>query len=289
MGLGFRVDGVGGRRLICHGGDGSHFTAFIGAYPDERVGVVVLTNVGRAQTARSVIANAALHALLGDYEPSPLTDPARRATSGQWEGMTGRYLSTFWGIEATLVIQDGLPLLNFEGASFIASEEAESSHLLQDEDGIVWGVDGPFDGFELNFEHDAAGRATRFYGGVYPFRFDREGDLVPAAALRLDEEAELIGGWRGTIVSPLGAVPMTLQIVDSHSATATALAAQDAAVQGFSAERGRVVGYLDTSLPGFGDFRVFLRLNALRRVLQGRVYARGAFGEASMKAELTRE
>jgi hypothetical protein len=60
-------------------------------------------------------------------------------------------------------------------------------------------------------------------------------------------------------------------------------------VEDFSAARGRVEGHFDTSLPGFGEIRIFLRLHAAERKLGGRVYARGDFGEVSMKAELTRQ
>ncbi len=48
MGLGFRVDRRRGRDFICHGGDGVGFTNFIGGYPVEGAGVVVLINTAGA-------------------------------------------------------------------------------------------------------------------------------------------------------------------------------------------------------------------------------------------------
>ncbi len=286
MGLGFRVDGEGGRRLICHGGDGTHFTAFIGAHPDERVGVALLVNMGRAQTARSVIGRAALRSLLGErvvLEPEAI--PAGDA-DGEWERAAGSYHSSFWGIEATVTVEDGAPSVTMEGG-IVAGAEGERSYLRRDEAGIVRGVGGPFDGFELTFEYGAGGKATTLYGGVYPFRFDRVGDVAPPT--EIDEEADVVGRWSGTVQSPLGPVPVEINVADERRATATALAAQDAALEEFSAARGRVEGHLDTSLPGFGDLRIFLRLQASGGRLVGRAYARGDFGEVPMKAELTRQ
>jgi hypothetical protein len=65
MGLGFRVTPSNGRTLVCHGGDGVDFTNFIGMYPEERVGVALLINMGRAQSARSVSAAALARSLVG--------------------------------------------------------------------------------------------------------------------------------------------------------------------------------------------------------------------------------
>lgn len=286
MGLGFRVEGEGARRLICHGGDGTHFTAFVGAHPDERVGVALLINMGRAQTARSVIAQGALRSLLGQEAVSePETIPAREA-DGEWERAVGSYVSTFWSVEATLTVDDGVPSVNVEGG-VVASEGGERSYLRRGADGMVRGVDGAFDGFEVTFEHGPDGKATKFYGGVYPFRFDRVGDVEPPT--EIDEGADVMGRWNGTVQSPLGPVPVEINVSGERRATATALAAQDAVVEEFSAARGRVEGHFDTSLPGFGEIRIFLRLHASQGKLCGRAYARGDFGEVPMKAELTRE
>jgi hypothetical protein len=145
-----------------------------------------------------------------------------------------------------------------------------------------------FGGWELTFEFDGEGKAAGFSGGLYPWRFARTGD-VPAPAV-VDEGAALLGSWTGTIASPLGAVPSTLTIAGPSSATVSALTAQDAAVEEFVAERGRVSGRFDVSVPvaGIGDLEAFLRLTAAGGMLRGTAYARGAVGEVGMPVELER-
>ena len=284
MGLGFKVDRQNGKRLICHGGDGPTFTAFVGAHPEEKVGVALLINMGRAQTTRSVVAGAALRSLLGDDRRFGSQDVGQGASALE-TAVPGRYVSNFWGVEANVRLDGGLPAVDVQGG-IVASIEGERSYLIRGEDGALCGYDGPFDGFDVTFEPGAGGETARFYGGLYPWRFDRQGDVMPL--LPVDEEADLKGRWIGTIDSPLGPVPVRLYVADGSRATVTALAAQDAALVESRAERGRVSGYLDTSLPAFGEFRVFFRLAAVGEGLRGRVYARGDFGEVPMPVELSR-
>lgn len=284
MGLGFRVDHARGRRLICHGGDGATFTALIAAHPDERVGVALLVNQGRAQTARSVIGQAALAALLGEEleneRPSSVIEI-------DWERLTGRYVSNFWGIAASLTVDDGTPSLHVEGG-IISTVEGERSELVAVGEGTVRGRGGPFDGFELTFEFDPAGQAQRFCGGLYPFCFDRQGDVAPAAARSIDERANLTGGWHGTVSSPVGPVPLSLSVDNEHRATVTVLSAQDAPLKDCCIERGRLSGQVDVTVPGLGNFAVALRLGAVDGALRGHAFARYRFGEVPMRAELER-
>jgi hypothetical protein len=233
-----------------------------------------------------VIAQGALRALLRDQPVSDANAVPKPDADGWWERAVGSYLSSFWGVEATLTVDDGVPSVNVEGG-LVASEDGERSYLRRDADGIVRGIDGPFDGFEVTIERGPDGTATRFYGGVYPFRFDRVGDVAPLT--EVDEQADVVGRWGGTVQSPLGPLPVALNVAGERRATVTALAAQDAPVEQFNASAGRLAGQFDTSLPGFGEFRVFLRLQASQGRLAGRVYARGDFGEVPMKAELARQ
>jgi hypothetical protein len=59
-------------------------------------------------------------------------------------------------------------------------------------------------------------------------------------------------------------------------------------VEEFRADDGVISGHFELVVPGFGDFRVFLRLAVDGGALRGRVYARGALGEFPMRAEFTR-
>ncbi len=280
MGLGFRVTPSNGRTLVCHGGDGVTFTNFIGMYPEERVGVALLINLGRAQSARSVIGSAALRALVG----GPLVGEALRTTGADWSPYAGRYASSFWGIDSVLTVDGGATTVSFEGA-FSSRDEGEVSRLYR-ENAVVRAVDGPFVGFDLAF--DAAPDGTpRFSGGLYPFRFDRVAE-VPKPPGPVDESADLTGAWSGTIRSPLGPVPVSLVIGDG-SVAVSALSVHDAPLEELTIGRGRLTGHVDASVPGLGDFRVFLRLAAVDGKLAGKAYARGAIGEAPMAAELERE
>jgi len=279
MGLGFRVTPSNGRTLVCHGGDGTTFTDFIGMYPDERAGVALLINMGRAQSARSVIANAALRALLGE----PLVAEAPRAKGEDWPRFSGRYASSFWGIDSVLTVDGGAPAVSFEGA-FSWRDEGEVSRLYR-EGGVVRAIDGPFAGFDLSFSAPP-GAPPSFFGGLYPFRFDRVAD-VPRPPGPVDESADLAGAWRGTVRSPLGPVPVSL-VIGGGSVAVSALSAHDAPLEELAIGRGRLTGRFDASVPGLGDFRVFLRLVAVDGKLAGKAYARYAFGEVPMPVELER-
>jgi len=145
-----------------------------------------------------------------------------------------------------------------------------------------------FDGFELTFDVGADQGAVSFYGGVYPFRFDRQGDVVPAQDEVPDEDAELVGRWSGTAATPLGPMLVRLEIVDATSGTADTPFAQKIAIQDCAAEAGRVSGQFVVTAPGIGEMQLFLRLIAAGGKLQGPVYARGWFGEIAMASELNR-
>jgi CubicO group peptidase (beta-lactamase class C family) len=285
MGLGFRVDCHRGKHLICHGGDGLGYTIFLAGLPDEKVGVVLAMNTGNAQTSRSVVANAALRLLAPDDEPAgPLADTAQSTDPNQ---ISGAYRSTFWDIEAEIRISDGFPVATINRGLIVGSG-GDSSTLLPVGVGLYRAEGGFFDGFDLAFELGDNSKAARFFGGVYPFQFEREGDASAARELVVDEIADLTGRWSGNVESPLGTLPFLLDVTAGSTATVTALSARDAAVEEFSAASGRVSGAFDVIVPGYGDFRVFLRLSAAAGKLRGYAFARSKFGEVSMSMELTR-
>jgi CubicO group peptidase (beta-lactamase class C family) len=285
MGLGFAVTRANGRYLICHGGDGLGYTAFIGAHPAEKVGVAILINMSNVQTARSVIASTALRLLVGDDDVAPTQD--REPPIEEWARITGLYKSTYWDIEGQVTVQDGSPIVHIYHGLLVGPGGA-NSRLERLGDGVYRALDGMFDGFDLTFEFGDDGKAARFYGGVYPFQFERQGDVAPVAEPVVDETVNLVGRWVGTVASPLGPLPVSLAVTDGSAATVTALSAREAAVEEFSAANGRVSGSFDVTVPGFGDFRIFLRLSATAGKLRGHVHARAAFGEFPMSAEMAR-
>jgi hypothetical protein len=97
MALGFRSTWSNDSELLCHGGDGSGFTNFLGFYREEGVAVVLTLNRGGVQAARSVIANT-VAAMCLDRAP-------RRRTASAVETAPladGLYTSSFWNIELAI-------------------------------------------------------------------------------------------------------------------------------------------------------------------------------------------
>ncbi|MEX1255482.1 MAG: serine hydrolase domain-containing protein [Dehalococcoidia bacterium] len=276
MGLGFRVESREGRTLICHGGDGVGATIFVGAYPDEKVGVALMLNLGRAYSARSVIGDAALRLLLGES----LEDEAIAGGAGPVH-FTGRYRSNFWGHDAIVRGESGVVTV------VVDDSPGHLSRLDPAGEGVFRAVGGFFAGAELTFEADDEDNVASFSGGLYPWRFDRTGDVPPP--VQVDESADARGRWEGTLVSPYGPLPAVLVVSDSLSATVSALSAQDVPLRDFDVDQGRIEGWFDMAAPGVGETRVLLRLVVAGGRLQGKAYARGPFGEIAMPMELERE
>ncbi len=284
MGLGFRVGRPNARHLICHGGDGLGFTNIMGGYPEEQVGVVFSLNRGSAQTARSVIANTALQVLLGG-DGQRRSRPGTRAAG--LDGLAGAYTSTYWDIKADLTIEDGRPVLAPKEGLVVSGGE-DNSYLEAIDDDVFLARGGMFDGFELTFERGGGPGDISFFGGVYPFRFDRQGDVAPAAMQPVDEDAVLLGRWRGTAATPMGPMAVGIEVTSPAGGRVSTPFAQGVAIEECVAEAGRVSGRFGLTVPGFGEMQMFPRLSAIGGKLQGRVYARTGFGEIALALELDR-
>jgi hypothetical protein len=274
MGLGFRVDQRGGRPFFCHGGDGVGFTNFIGAFPDERVGVVVLLNSGGAQEARSAIVNAALACGLREA-------PARSAPARVDSRFLGGYRSTFWELRAELTQSGDQATLHVSGG-IVGSETTSRLEPAGDR----WrGDGGMFDGWELDLVL-GPDEQPRLYGGVYPFELVSDDTVTPRLPIAVDHDADLSGAWAGTTHTPLGPVPLELVVHSASEATVTTMGAVEAALTDVAAGAGWVTGHFDLDVEGIGRLRVFLRLGLADRRLQGMTYARSDIGEFAMPTEL---
>jgi CubicO group peptidase (beta-lactamase class C family) len=276
MGLGFRVDQRAGRPFFCHVGDGGGFTTFVGGHPDERVGVVLLMNVGGAEQARAAIVRSALEWMLGDARPRavPLGDAIRPPR--------GRYRSTYWGLGAEVTEVDGTVILATASSSLGAA--ASASRLV--EANGRWRADGGmFDGSELDFDITADGR--RFCGGLYPFEFLADDSPEFTLPTTVDEAGDLTGAWVGTVETPVGPVPIRFDVA---SAGVTA-ALMDAT--GTDADAEAVAGWIRAQfgfdIAGFGFIEMHARLGLTSDGLEGLLYARHPTGELAMPAVLTRE
>ncbi|HEY5639258.1 MAG TPA: serine hydrolase domain-containing protein [Dehalococcoidia bacterium] len=274
MGLGFRVTYSNGQRMICHGGDGNGFTAFVAGYPDEGVGAALLINSAGAQTARSVIGNTALALLAGK-------PPARHLASAPLA--PGMYRSTYWDIEAEARNDDSPVLTCTEG--LVVRDDPTESQLLATPDGRLEGSGGMFHGFEVELDGTNPQQIT---GGLYPFTFVRQGDISEHAG-KVDENAVLTGTWIGTSRTPLGPLAARLAIQSGGAATVTTPLSGERQLDHLRAQSGLVSGEFSLTVPGVGEHRCFVRLTAVGGMLAGKIYARGPFGEAAMPTELERQ
>jgi CubicO group peptidase (beta-lactamase class C family) len=282
MGLGFRVDRLEGRRLLCHGGDGVGYTNFLGGHPDEGVGVVLLTNSASAQGARSRIVQLALERALATA-PAPAR-PVELPRSDS-TAVEGRYRSTYWDIRVDVVPgSDGPEAHVSEG--LVLADATLATRLEPLGELAFRGRDGMFHGFELHFERGAEGRVERFFGGLYPFEFVREGEAELPTPPTPDPTMSLLGRFLGTTRSPFGPLPVELAIEAPDRIRASLLGLQDAAVEQAHAAAGRVEGEFSVEVPDLGTFRIFVRLVASGRDLEGRCIARGEMGEFSMPTQL---
>jgi CubicO group peptidase (beta-lactamase class C family) len=276
MGLGFRVDQRGGRAFFCHVGDGSGFTTFVGGHPDERVGVVLLMNAGGAETARAALVRAALEWALDDAPHRAVPAPAALRPP------VGRYRSTYWGLGAEVSAADGVPTVAMASSSL--GEAANVGRLT--EVGGRWRAEGGmFDGCELDFDVTDAG--PRFCGGLYPFEF--LADDTPAVALptSVDETGDLSGVWIGTMDSPVGPVPLRLD-VGVGVVRAELMDVADTDTRAVAAG-GWIRAQFAFEIAGFGAIEMMMRLGLTTPGLVGLVYARHPTGELAIPAALARE
>jgi CubicO group peptidase (beta-lactamase class C family) len=273
QGIGFRVTRANGRQTICHGGDGSGFTAFIAAQPDAGVGVAMLMNTGGMQAARSIIGNTALASLAEpDHRTFSVGHPPQADSPDVAPGL---YKSTFWDMEfesrpPALIATDGLVLNDGPATSEL---RATSASTFDAEGGV-------FHGYEVALEGD------RVYGGLYPFTFVRAGDLPEPQVI--DETAELIGDWKGFVTTPIGPIALSLHVSSDSAATASTPFAQNVATENARATSGRVEGEFTITVPLAGEMRLFLRLAAIGGKLTGHAHGRSGFGENAFPTELDR-
>lgn len=267
QGIGFRVTNVNGYHTILHGGDGSGFTAFIAAHPEEGVGVAMLMNTGGMQAARSIIGTTAL---------ASLAEPVRRTLGDTASVPPGVYKSTFWEIELEARDDKLVPTVGL-----VMSENPTPSTLHPITPGTFEAEDGMFHGFEVTLEGD------QIYGGLYPFTFTRSGDL-PGDPPPIDEDTELVGTWSGHVTTPMGPIPLTLRITSDSALTADTPFAQNVAASNVRATAGRVEGEFTINSP-VGEMQLFLRLQAIDGKLTGKTYGRSSlFGESPFATELAR-
>jgi CubicO group peptidase (beta-lactamase class C family) len=279
MVLGLRATRSNGKRLLCHGGDGSGFTNFIGLYPDEGIAVALTLNRGGMQAARAVIGNGVLAVVADDGDA-----PAGRRYAGGVGVVApdGLYVSNFWDIElaveTTAEKTSARPL-----SGLVVSDGAEPSILVPAGDATFVGSGGMLGGFEVNVGADGA-----IYGGLYPYRFARLGDVPATVDEPLDETADLVGSWTGTITTPMGALALSVEVADGVSVAISTPFGQDLALEECDATAGRLCGRFTLTVPTVGEMIMYPRLEVRAGKLKGPIYAQGWFGELPMPAELER-
>jgi len=284
MALGFRVTRSNGRRLLCHGGDGSGFTNFLGLCPDEGIAVALTLGRGGMQAARAVIGNGVLAAVAGDAPSPPRGEaPAGRLYGGGGGNVgDGLYTSSFWDIELAVETMDEItsarPL-----SGLVVSDGPEPSLLVTTGDAPFIGSGGMLSGFEVSLGEDGS-----LYGGLYPYRFTRIGEVPAIIDEPLDEDIALTGAWRGTITTPMGPLAVSLEVMGPVSGAISTPFGQGILLEECDANAGRVAGCFTVTVPGVGEMIMYLRLEVHSGKLRGPIYAQGWFGELPMPAELER-
>src|SRR5207249_6601363 len=139
--------------------------------------------------------------------------PRRGNSRGGYERdrpQEGVYTSNFWDIELAVEMTDkGVIARPLSG--LLIADGPEPSDLVPARDGTLIGRGGMFNGFEVTLGADGS-----LYGGLYPYRFARTGDVQMAKEEPLDEAADLVGDWGGAITTPMGPMIVTLSVTDAH-------------------------------------------------------------------------
>ena len=252
---------------------------FIGGHPDEGVGVVLLMNTGGAQEARSVIVRSALD--------SVLRDAARRARSGRPVASPppGRYRSTYWGVTANVEVVGDVPVVTTPSGE-IASADSVGRLTREAE---RWRADGGmFDGCELDFDTTAE-EGRRFYGGVYAFEFVADDADVVTLPVEVDAAGELGGAWVGTTDTPLGPIPLELEVQAREHAVTIAVMGAEGTDTGAETHSGWIRAQFSLDVAGFGPLTAFARLGLVGAHLEGLLYVRtGDVGELCFQTALAR-
>ncbi len=130
---------------------------------------------------------------------------------------------------------------------------------------------------------------ARFYGGLYPFEFVADDEVnVIVLPVEVDETGELNGAWAGTTDTPLGPIPLELEVeTGQHCATITVMGT-DGADPEAETRRGRIRAQFDLDIGGFGPLTAFARLGLVDDRLEGLVYIRTDDGEFTFPTVLSR-
>ena len=166
-GFGWVMDAVNGHKVIEHSGYSEGFTTHIARYVDDRLTVVVLTNLGTVYAAPDRIARH----VAGLYEPA-LMPPKRKATEDKEPRVTAFIRS------ALEKMARGKP----DPGDFAAASRDLWSSDIEDWTAYVKGL-GELKSFEL-LERKQQGGERRY---IYRVRF-REGTLVLALVLDADNK-----------------------------------------------------------------------------------------------------
>ena len=145
-----------------------------------------------------------------------------------------------------------------------------------------------FDGCELDFETTAVA-GTRFYGGLYPFEFIADADVnVITLPVEVDETGELDGAWFGSTDTPIGPIPLELDVAATrHHVTITVMGTAGADPNA-ETRRGWIRADFDLETVGFGPLTAFARLGLVDDRLEGLLYVRTDDGEFTFPTVLSR-
>jgi len=243
--------------MLSHTGGLPDFTNHVAFYPDLKIGVCWLSNLQDGSGWRPP-APTALRLVAGELPK--FTPEMIQTVPDNWRNIVGVYgdrtrKSTVKVVNGFLILDDRLILERLDAARYI--------------------IHGPRnDGYELTFEFDEKGMAKQYdLGNAAVPRYVEE-------ELQVDENAVLVGSWRGEYFDSSGFHELRLMVESSTEAIILDERETRIALDGFTAEAGKVIGNCRFTLPeeyarwGVEDeVEIKLELTAVDDRLKGLIHA----------------
>jgi CubicO group peptidase (beta-lactamase class C family) len=237
--------------MLYHTGGLPDYTNHLCFYPDEKLGVIWLSNLQDGSSWRPPAPTVLRMALGEEAKPRNLQTPPEN-----WSKITGTY-----GDETHHI---SLRMMN----GFLILDDRLQLEKLGDSRYMVHGTSN--DGEELTFEYSDDGNVTQIdLGTSYYRRYAPE-------IQRVDTGVELVGKWAGEYYDAHGFHNLNLNIKDRTHATASGPSGEYATLLGFRAELGYVTGQGTFRIPreyarwGLDDYiEVNIDLKAVDRKLIG--------------------
>jgi CubicO group peptidase (beta-lactamase class C family) len=242
-------------------------------YPDEKMALVILTNVSGNPDWRFLISGAIQRMLLNRYEPFSLNKIKQKQIPKNWENIEGKY-----GIpsrEEIIKIENDYLILENRGDKIYLEKLDEYRYQIHG-----GSRDGALIIFNLNEKEDVIG-----------FSIGTRTVKKTISDLILDEDINLSGSWYGGFYNWLHPFILKLDIKDNKNAVINDMKGNIIKITEFQASKGRITGKFQCEvLPEYSGWihansmDLELMLYAIEDQLKGHV-----LGRSIVPITLTRE